>query len=101
MSAIEREYQQALNGLAEELLQLSSRDLLTRPEYGIVTVQARGTDVEVGYWHYEFDPEKHHLVFKVERRLFLFFHRSYISGVVFGLNTRPRLMTPEECGEYD
>ena len=101
MSAIDREYQRAVNELAEELLQLSSRELLKRPEYGIVTVHARGTEIEVGFWHYSFDPEKHHLVFKAERRLFLFLHRSYMSGVVFGLNTRPRLMTPEECGEYD
>lgn len=101
MSEVEQEYQRVVDRLAEELIPLSPSELLMRPEFGSVTRQAGAKEIAVGFWHYEFGTEKHHIVFKTERRIFLFFYRSYISGVVFGTNTRPRLMTLKEAGDYD
>ena len=101
MSAKDREYQHVVDRLAEELLRLTPRELLAQPDYGSVKREARGSETSVAFWHHAFSPEKHHIVFKASRSLFLFFGRSYISGVVFSSNTSPRLMTPSEAGDYD
>jgi hypothetical protein len=101
MSEIDREYQQIVDRLAEELLLLSPRELLALPDYGSVTRQVGRTEKSVGFWHYAFDDEKHHIVFKVQRRCFLFLYASYVSGVMFGLDSSPRLMTPKERDDYD
>jgi hypothetical protein len=101
MSEIDQEYQRVVDKLAEELLQLSPGELMARPDYGNVTRLVSETELAVGFWHYAIDDENHHIVFKAARRCFLFFYRSYISGVVFGSNASPRLMTPKEAGDYD
>jgi len=94
-------YQQVVDALAAELLRLYPRDLLAQPDYGSMTRKVGETSIEVGCWHYAFDDERHHIVFKAERRVFLFLYRCYTSGVVFGTNVEPRLMTPKEAGDYD
>ena len=101
MNEIDQQYQQVVDKLAKELLQLSPREMLEQPDYGSLTRQADKKELKIGFWHYAFNDEKHHIVFKTDRRCFLFFCKSYISGVVFGSHTSPRLMTPKEIGDYD
>jgi hypothetical protein len=101
MNEVDQCYQAAVDRLAADLLARSPRELVEHPEYGVLHQQIGGTSEAVGFWHYPFSDDRHHIVFKAERRVFLFLHRSYVSGVVFGRDTAPRLMTPEEAGDYD
>ncbi len=98
---IDTEYQKALDTLAEELLDKSLHELHAWPDYGNLTRSINGVDETIGFWHYKFSNESHHIVFIAGRRTGLIFHRKYISGVVFGSSTDPRLMTSEEIGDYD
>ena len=99
MSDIDRQCQEIVNGLANELLALSPDELLARPEYGVFDSEVDGEAVPVGFWHYDFGDE-HHIHFKLSRRWFWFIHKSYVSGVIFGPDSAPRLMTPLEADEY-
>ena len=98
---IDNKYQYVVDEEARKLLQLKPEKLLEIPFAGIVNGVISNRKIDIGYWHYEFSEENHHVFFKASRRVFLFLHKSYISGIVFGINTLPRLMTDEECGAYD
>ena len=102
MTGLDGQYQKVLDDLAEEFLQRSLEELADQPNYGSITRQMDGHDLSVAYWHYEIDDDIDHIVFVLSRRLLVpFFHRKFISGLVFGLTTEPRLMTDEEAGAYD
>lgn len=100
MSDKDERYQRAVDELAGALLRLPVSELLQQRDYGDYTRTVDGEDIAVGFWHYDFDGV-HHIALKAERRVFLFLWRSYINGVVFGHESPPRLMTPEEIGAYD
>jgi len=97
MSAIHEQHKQVVNKLAEELLKSIPSELLKWPNYGNVTRDG----IDVSFWHYSFNDDKHHIVFMKDRRFLLVFRKSQLSGIVFGVNSNPRLMTPKEIGEYD
>jgi hypothetical protein len=97
MSAIYEQHNNAVNELAEELLKSTPSELLKWPDYG----NATRNGIDVSFWHYSFSDDKHHIVFKKDRQFLLVFRKSEISGVVFGVNSNPRLMTPMEIAEYD
>jgi len=101
MSKIDNQYQKIVDEEAKKLLELKLQELLEIPDYGTVTSSLGEKEVSIGFWHHEFSKEDHHIYFKTERRVFLFLYRSYISGIIFGTSTSPRLMTPEECSQYD
>ena len=102
MNKIDVQYQQVVNDLAEELLLRSPEELAEQPDYGSVTRQIDGNDLSVAVWHYQRKENADHIVFITERRLLIpGLYRKFISGVVFGPTTNPRLMTDEEVGDYD
>ncbi|GAB5534007.1 MAG: hypothetical protein Rubg2KO_02560 [Rubricoccaceae bacterium] len=101
MNKTDQSYQSIVDELATELLDRQPNELIVHPDYGTHRRQVSDDMAEVGFWHYPFSDDKHHIVFKTSRRVFLFLYRSYVNGVVFGRNTPPRLMTPEEAGDYD
>lgn len=100
MSDKDERYQRAVDELAGDLLRLPVDELLQQRDFGDYTRAVDGEDIAVAFWHHDFDGV-HHIVLKTERRVFLFLWRSYVNGVVFGPDSQPRLMTPEEAGAYD
>ena len=102
MKEIDRQYQQVVDDLANEFLMLPKEELAAQPDYGSISRKLDGRDLAIAFWHYRFRGDVDHIVFITDRRLLLpFFFRKFISGVVFGLTTNPRLMTDEETGDYD
>jgi len=102
VNKIDAQYQQVVNDLAEEFLRRSPEELAEQPDYGSITRQIDGSDLSVAFWHYQRKGNVDHIVFITERRLRIaFFNRKFISGVVFGPTTSPRLMNGEEVGDYD
>jgi hypothetical protein len=102
VSKIDAQYQQVVNGLADEFLRRSSEELAEQPDYGSMARRMDGNDVLVAYWHYRLKDNVNHIVFIIERRLLIpFTYRKFISGVVFGPTVNPRLLTAEEIGDYD
>ena len=102
VNKIDEQYQQVVNDLADEFLRRSPEELAEQPDYGSIARQMEGDDVSVALWHYQLKDDIDHIVFITGRRLLIpFFYRKFISGVVFGPTTNPRLMTEEEVGDYD
>ena len=99
MSDTDRQCIAMVNELAAELLTLSPDELLARPEYGVFDRDVNGRNVGVAFWHYAFGDE-HRIGFQLSRRWFWFVRTSYVAGVVFGAEVKPRLMTPLEADDY-
>ena len=99
---IDARHQQVVNDLADEFLRLSPEELAEQPDYGSIMRQMDGKNIEVAFWHYKLKDYTDHIVFIISRRLLIpCFCRKFVSGVVFGPTTIPRLMTDDEAGAYD
>ena len=102
MNQIDERFQQVVDHLASEFLLRSQEELIAQPDYGSIRRQMDGHDVSVAFWHYRLKEDVNHIVFITDRRLLIpLFSRRFISGVVFGPATNPRLMTEDETGVYD
>ena len=99
MSAIDLVYQNVVEGVANEVLQLPLTELSNYPDYGSVQ---RGT-MSVAYWHYKFSDDNHQIVFISNRIVWPFpkLYRNYLAGVRFGTDGQPRRMTDDEVAAYD
>ena len=96
------QYQRVVDDLAREFVRRSPEELSEHPDYGSIARHIDGNDISVAFWHYRLRGNADHIVFITERRLLIpGFCRKFISGVVFGPTTKPRLMTDEEAGDYD
>lgn len=101
MNKTDIEYQKIVDREAQKLIELDLKELLDFPDYGIISSSIGEKEIDIGFWHHVFSEKEHHIYFKTHRYLFLFFYRNYISGIVFGIDSLPRLMTEKEYGQYD
>lgn len=98
---VDREYQSALDNLADDYVVLSTEQLSEIPDYGSLNINVFGSHRGVGYWNYKFPDNVNHLVFSTSRKIVLFLSRKYVSGIVYGERMDPRLMSLDECAQYD
>jgi hypothetical protein len=102
VNEMDAQCQRVVDDLASEFLRRSPEELAKQPDYGSITRQMDGNNVEVAFWHYQLKDYTEHIVFIIDRRLLIpFLYRRFISGVVFGPTTSPRLMTDDEAEAYD
>ena len=101
MNSLDEVFQCAVDDLANQLLKLPAAELLSRPNFGSMEIDVQNRKIEVGFWSYEMSDNQHHIFFKASRRVFLFLHKTYISGVVCDANLRIRKMNLEELGQHD
>lgn len=100
MNTIDILYQNAVEKETERLLKLSVDDVLKIDNYGSIEKDIDGKKIMIGFWHYKFNDNLHHIFFQAERKVFLFLHKKYLSGIkieegkVSKLNSR-------EIGDYD
>ena len=100
MKPIDKLFQSAVDLEAEKLMKLTPSDIVKKNDYGIIETSINGKLISIGWWHYRFDNELHHIHYKTNRRVFIFLNKSYISGVklenglIVGLSA-------EELGNYD
>jgi hypothetical protein len=101
MNQLNDAYQETIDNIAYQLVGLTSTELLARPEYGQLETTIGKEKVKIGFWHWQMSDDLHQIVFKANRRVFFFLHKSYINGVVFSALSPARRMTNEEIGLHD
>lgn len=101
MNNLDEVFQYAVDDLANQLLGLTTEELLSRPNFGSIELDIQNKKINVGFWSQQMRDKRHHIFFKASRRVFFFLHRTYISGVVFDANLPARKMNDEELGQHD
>jgi hypothetical protein len=69
MNETDRDYQSKIDSLAEELLSLSLQELLEWPDFGSINGTVGVDSIEIGFWHWTFSNENHHIIFITDRSI--------------------------------
>jgi len=93
-------YQSIVDDEAEKFLFKSIDEFSHFSEYGTIQKTVDQKKVIVGFWHHKFGDNLHHIVFQAERKVFLFLHRKYSSGVKLE-NGKISKLNSTEIGNYD
>lgn len=64
-------HQQAVDKLANSALKLTVEEFLSIGDYGNENVIVDGQQISVGWWHWKFDEELHHLVYIADQKVVL------------------------------
>jgi hypothetical protein len=99
MNSIDIVYQKAVDEEAEKILKLTITDFIKIGEYGTIEKIINGKKTAIGWWHYKFNNNLHHVFFQTSRRFLLIFHRIYLSGVKLE-NDKLLTLTNEELDAY-
>lgn len=81
MALIDDLYQNAVDAETEKVLKLSVDEFLNIDNYGAIDVTINGEKKSIGWWHYKFEENLHHLHFVVQRRVCFFLYKKCLSGV--------------------
>lgn len=100
MSDIDILYQKAVDEAAQKILNLSVEEFLLIGDNGADEVIINGKMVSIGWFHYKFENNVHHIFFKAMKKSLLIFYNCYLSGVKLSGN-KIEPLTPEELGNYD
>ena len=93
-------YQSAVDFEASKLFTFSIDDIKNRNDYGSVEVKNDGIEINIGWWKMKINENCYHIVFKSSRKLFLGFHKCYLSGIKI-VNSTIENLSDDELGDYD
>ena len=100
MKAIDKLYQETLNGVVEPLFRKTVQELRDFDDYGHETVVIDNRKVEIGWWKYQLNDQTTHIVYKIFRKTFLFLQRPYVQGIKI-IDDKIDFLNDKELGDYD
>jgi hypothetical protein len=100
MSEIDQQYQKSVDDEADKLLKLSVSEFLKIGPYGSIETIINGKSTSIGWWHYEFENNLHHVLFKTTRKILLGFTKVNLSGVKLE-NGEITKLSDKELADYD
>lgn len=100
MKPIDITYQTAVDREADKTINLTVDELLKIDDYGSIQGSVNGKEITIGFWHYKFSDNLHHIVYVTSRRCYLILHKVYINGVKLE-NGKILKLTDEEMAHYD
>jgi hypothetical protein len=100
MKIIDQSYQTTVDKEAEKVLAASINDFIATNDYGTIEASINENKINIAYWHHKLSNDIHHIVFQADRKVFLFFHKKYLSGVKLD-NGKISKLTDTELGDYD
>jgi len=99
MKPIDISYQIAVDIQADKILKLTREELLKIDDYGTIETSINEKKISIGFWHYKFNENFHHIVFQVSRRCYFILHKVYWSGVKLE-NGKILRLDDKEIGKY-
>ena len=93
-------YQNAVDFEASKLFSCSVDDIKNRNYYGSIKVKSNEIEINIGWWKWKINENCYHIIFKSSRKLFLGFHKYYLSGIKI-VNDKIENLSDVELGEYD
>jgi hypothetical protein len=90
-------YQFTVDLVAEQLQKKSAKELIALPNLS----QAIENGIELVIWHHEMVNEEHHFVVQAQRRVFLFFWKNFLKGIIVRNNLEVMAMSREIAANYD
>lgn len=93
-------YQAVVDREADKILGASLNDFLAISDYGTIETEINENKITVAYWHHKLSNDIHHIVFQADRKVLLFLHKKYLSGVKLD-NGKISKLTDTELGDYD
>ena len=93
-------YQSAVDFEASKYFAYSIDDIKNRNDYGSIEVKNNGIEISIGWWKWKINENSYHIVFKSSRKLFLGFHKCYLSGIKI-VNDTIENLSNDELGDYD
>jgi hypothetical protein len=92
-----KEYQSIVDLVTKRLRQKKTEELLAMPNLS----RTLEGDLEVAIWHHDTVNNEHHFVVQAQKKIFLFFWKNYLNGIIVKNNSEVVVMPNETVANYD